>query len=116
MTTRQLTALGRRFMRLLEMDEWIARAEFKSCRTIKDADLGELDGRSFWHPEERKCWIEVAQADPGVMGETLLHEILHLLYEGHMSPMGVDGYDAGYELGLNRTAKALYREWSKGDC
>jgi hypothetical protein len=111
MTTRKLTAMGKRFMRLLEMDEWIARAEFKVTR------LKGLCGESAWHPEERKCWIAISPAPDEEMAETLVHELLHVLYEGHLPPVGMDGdaYDASYELGLNRTARALYKEWSKSD-
>lgn len=95
-------------MRRLEMHEWLPRAEFKVTR------LPGLCGESSWHPEERQCWIAVSPASDEEMEKTLVHEILHVLYEGHLSPMGVDSYDPGYELGLNRTAEALWKAWSQG--
>lgn len=103
MTSRQLTALGRRIMRRLDMHEWIAGAVFRVRK------LDGLDGESCWHPEERKCWIAVS---PGPeMEETLVHECLHVLIEGH-KPI-VPDYDPGYELALNRMAKALWSEWKE---
>lgn len=109
MTNRKLTALGRAHMKRLEMHEWLPRAEFKIVR------LNGLCGESSWHSEERQCWIAVAPASDAVMEETLIHELLHVLYEGHLPPVGMGEayYDASYELGLNRTAKALMEAWNR---
>jgi hypothetical protein len=97
-------------MRRLDMPEWIQRAEFKVVPRLK-ADTGEmLHGQATWMPEERASEILVASnPDLQVMIETTIHECLHILYEGHRYPQ--ETYDESYELGLNRTAAALYIAW-----
>lgn len=109
MTSRQLTALGRRYMKRLQMDEWLRRTEFNVVRNLSDDDGNPLFGRSSWHPEERQCWIAVAPGPDDVMSETAIHELPHVILEGH-APVP-DTYDEGYEFALNRIAKALWNEW-----
>lgn len=103
MTSRKLASLGRRVMRRLEMHEWIPNAEFRVRK------LDGLYGESDWHAEERKCWIAINPDTDDVMGETLVHECFHVLLEGHLPPMDRAKYDAGYELGLNRAARAVWK-------
>jgi hypothetical protein len=107
MTSRQLTAFGKKYMKRLGMEDWIAGAVFRVQK------LDGLCGHSEWMAEERKCWIAVTPADEDMMQETLIHEILHVRFEGHLPLLGQDDdfYDAGYELGLNCTAKALWEAW-----
>lgn len=104
MTSRELARLGRRYMRDLGMPEW--NAEFRMCRKLTDDKGNPLDGRSEWHAEERRCWISVCREAQAVE-ETLMHELLHVLLEGHLTPLKRDKYDPDYELGLNRLAKTL---------
>lgn len=95
-------------MRRLGMVEWIPQAVFRVTK------LAGLHGQSSWMAEERQCWIAVApNADSRVMEETLVHECLHVLLEGHLPEMDSAKYDPGYELGLNRLAKALWEGWSE---
>lgn len=105
MTTRQLTALGRRYMKRLGMVEWIPKA------TIRVISLKGFHGQSSWVPEERECWIGVSpNKDQRVMEETLIHEICHILHEGHKP--ATEEYDEAYELSLNRLAKTLWEAWN----
>jgi hypothetical protein len=95
-------------MRRLGMVEWIPQAKFRVMR------MSDLYGESSWMPEERQCWIRVSPSeDRRLMEETLIHEILHVLLEGHLPPMSGDKYDAGYEFALNRAAKAFWESWSE---
>lgn len=114
MTSRQLTSIGRKFMKRLEMDEWILRAKFIVARDLKNDKGEELHGQSQWMPEERQCWILVRPTDDAdLFGETLIHEILHVRLEGHLNPMDTEKYDAGYEYALNCLARALWKEWKE---
>jgi hypothetical protein len=108
MTSRQLTALGRRCMKRLDMSEWIKHAIFRVVRL--EGNVGE----ATWHPEERRCWIAVEpNEDEVVMVETVIHEILHVLFEGHLPVKGEEEYDEAYEFALNRAAKAYRKAWGE---
>ena len=108
MTTRELIRHGTRYMALLGMAEW--NADFRVVRGLREGKT-YLDGQSWWTPEERQCYIRVAAGlKNDVAHQTCLHELLHVALEGHLPPMTHD-YDAGYEFGLNRIAKALYETW-----
>ncbi len=92
------------------MVEWLAHTEFRVIRNLRHSEGFECDGLSAWFPEERKAWISVRQGMSDEASEkTCLHEVLHLQFEGHAHPNG--DYSEGYELGLNRTAEALWEAW-----
>lgn len=105
--------MGRHFMRLLEMHEWLPRATFRVVRNLKDSGGNALYGESTWHPEERQCWIAIAPNTCDSMAETLVHELLHVMLEGHMPVCGEEFYDEAYELALNRNARALWKSWKE---
>ena len=110
MTSRSLAALGRRIMKRFEMHEWLPKAEFRMVRNLKSPDGYELYGQAVWHSEERHCWISVSIGlEEKLTIESLIHEILHVLLEGHS--VAKTKYDASYELALNRMASALAPEW-----
>lgn len=95
------------------MDEWVRNADIRFARNLKDAEGAELNGQTIWHPEERRCWIAIAHGtESDELHETLVHELLHILLEGHLAL--THPYDAGYEFGLNRAAKAIWTAW-KGE-
>jgi hypothetical protein len=110
MTSRQLTTLGRRIMKRLAMHEWIPGAEFKVVRELKAGD-DILDGDATWHAEERLCRVRITRADTHRMVETLVHEILHVNFEGHLPEP--KPYDPAYEFGLNRASAAFMAAWWK---
>jgi hypothetical protein len=101
-------------MKRLEMDDWIPRATFRVVRNLANDKGHELHGQSQWFPEERQCWIAVRPTDDAdLLGETLVHELLHVRLEGHLAPMENEQYDPGYEYALNCTARALWKEWKE---
>jgi hypothetical protein len=113
MTSRQLTSLGRSYMRKLGMVEWIPNTKFRFVRNLKDESGCELHGQSTWMAEERQAWIALRpNADDRMLEETTIHELLHILFEGH-KPVDNSQYDAGYEFALNRSAKAYWEAWNK---
>jgi hypothetical protein len=63
-------------------------------------------GCAWWHAEECVAAIRIApDLTDEQVEETVIHELLHLVLEGHMA---IDGeYDEGYERGLNRIARTL---------
>ena len=104
MTSRELTALGRRYMRLMEMDEWIRGTQFRVRK------LDGLYGLSEWFVEERCALITVNRGlDPELTETTLIHELLHLVLEGHKPLTAHSKYDPNYELALNRVAKGIWK-------
>jgi hypothetical protein len=114
MTSRELTRIGKRFMKRLQMDEWIPRAKFRIVHNLANEQGDELHGQSQWFPEERQCWIVVRPTeDADLLGETLVHEILHVRLEGHLPPSEVEKYDPAYEYALNCTARAIWKEWKE---
>jgi hypothetical protein len=115
MTTRQLTEFGRKYMHLLGMPEWADKAEFRMVRGLKDCKGNPLDGQSWWFPETRHSFIRVRVGlTHDEAQESLIHEILHVRFEGHKPPVGDEGYDESYEYGLNSAAKAYWQAW-KGE-
>jgi hypothetical protein len=105
-TSRELTAHGRRFMKRLEMDEWIRGTQFRVRK------LDGLYGLSEWFVEERCALVTVNRGlDRDMTMTTLIHELLHLLLEGHRPPTSHSKYDPNYELALNRAAKGYWNEW-----
>jgi hypothetical protein len=79
-TLRQLTDL---WVERLNLADWDIRVRYASKK-----ELGENYGDCNWNPDERKARIRVRR--PGVLrkdGEhledVLLHELLHLVLQGH---------------------------------
>jgi hypothetical protein len=108
MTSRELTRYGRRYLKRLQAEEWLRGTMFRV------RNLDGLYGMSEWFVEERCALITVHR---GLSHEdtmtTLIHEILHVVLEGHKPPTAHSKYDPNYELALNRLAKALWNEWGK---
>lgn len=110
MTSRKLKMLGRRFLKRLEADEWLRGTHFRVVRKLKTPEGTPLYGLSEWFTEERSALISVnSELNEDDTGTTLVHELLHLVLEGH-KPVQTK-YDANYELALNRLARALWTEW-----
>lgn len=108
MTSRELTALGRRYLKRLEADEWLRGTRFRIRK------LDGLYGFSEWFPEERIALVSVNRGlDEEMTHTTLIHELLHMVLEGHKPPSSHAKYDPNYELALNRLAKALWNEWKQ---
>jgi hypothetical protein len=113
MTGKALKKLGLQYMQRLGMVEWMENAQFILTRGLKDSKGNRLDGQSWWLPETRHLYIQVrAGLSVEATHETVIHELLHALLEGHKPPM-TDEYDESYEWGLNRAAKAYYASWKE---
>lgn len=63
-------------------------------------------GCNVFSVEELDSLVLLCKGSPNIE-ETLVHELLHLVFDGHKDVDMVNNYDALHERALNRTAKAL---------
>lgn len=97
MTTRQLRRLLPIWTSLLNINDWTIQVRWGT-----DEEMEGVVGLNFFSPEELQSEILLAR---GEGEETLIHELLHLVFDGDRK---LDGrYDQLHERALNRTAKAL---------
>jgi len=82
----------------LGLQSWNIKIKYLKKNAENDA------GCIYWMTELAAAQILVAkdELDPE---HTIVHELLHLLYEGHK--FGPNKYDRAYERGLNRTAELI---------
>lgn len=73
------------------------------------ANLAGCAGKNDISAEYQRSRILIA---PGEPEETLVHEILHIIFDGHRV-ITDSTYDPVYELGLNKVARALVELKSK---
>src|SRR5579884_309177 len=101
--------------RLLELqalaEEWARRLGMAEWTTINvlwanKKEQKEVTGCCYWHVPESLVTIKIDRAEPK-KEETLVHELLHVLLEGHLSE--ARPYDELYERALNRASAALVR-------
>lgn len=107
-TIRQARKLARYWAVILGLDEWLERMEViwgtkKEMRTTV--------GLCHWFTEENRSRIKLdrEQTDEE-MEKTIIHELGHLLFDGHKDPADVIGknYDKFHERALNRFADTVY--------
>lgn len=96
MTKREIDQVLPFWQKILRLEDWRITA-----RTAPAAEMGDCDGLNFLHPEEMLSEILLRR---GASEETLVHEMLHVVFEGDT---GLKTYDALYERGINRAAAAL---------
>jgi len=96
MTIRQLRSRTVYWQQKLNIPEWTI--------TVKLGGLTHKDhvGECIWCAEELTATICLKR---GQGEETLIHELLHLVLDGHIPYYG---YDLVRERAINRIAKALY--------
>lgn len=68
--------------------------------------MKKLAGRSWWHTEELRGYVEIAPRASDKEG-TLVHELLHIVLQGHSELP--EGYDVELERAINRITGALVK-------
>jgi hypothetical protein len=96
-TLKELRLLLPYWQRELNLGNWKITVQRGNASTLKDNV-----GRNVFSTEEETSDIYMAR---GQGEETLVHELLHLVYDDH-KPADVV-YDPLHERALNRTARAL---------
>mgnify|MGYP001275651425 CR=1 FL=1 len=106
MTIREVRALVREWQSLIPgLKDWKISISWGSKPNMLD-DHGEiLDATCLWQTEHALATILIRRAAPEIEA-TILHELLHILLEGHTTRRA---YSAVFELGLNRLADLLVR-------
>lgn len=99
-TIEQLTKRANYWCQLLGVDD-------KWNIGIEIGHVGEMEGcrgMNIISPEYQACKIMIA---PGEPEETLVHEILHIILDGHKADR--DEYDPMHERAINKMASALVK-------
>lgn len=98
--------LVRYWQTILGLTEW----EITEVRWFARDETDELDGDNNYFAEGLKSKIRLRreQSDDD-LEETIVHELLHLMIDGHKDITAVIGgnYDAMHERALNRLANVL---------
>jgi hypothetical protein len=102
MTTRRLQALCETWQGRLNLVEW--RIEAKAVPRGTFSQKGR-DGEVGWDPDTQKATLYVWRGLSDEVAElTLIHELGHVLFEGHGEPAD---YCVHRERALNKLAAAL---------
>jgi hypothetical protein len=102
-TLREAKARATYWARVLNLGNWTITVRRGTKKILNSANMGgDLVGLNLFSPEEEVSDIYLA---PGTDEVTLVHELLHLVFDGHTAVQGP--YSAMHERALNRTAKAL---------
>lgn len=84
------------WQKVLRLEDWRVDVEIAKASVMDDAE-----GLNYIHPEELYSQIQLRR---GATEETLVHELLHLVFDGD-GPLRE--YDVLHERGINRVAEAL---------
>lgn len=104
MTLKRLRTLAKKWIVALRLTDW--EIDFELVANTEDLD--ECAGTCVWQPEYKTAMIKIAgDQPPGEIEETLIHELLHVVLEGHKPLTQTYKYDAMYERGLNVISEAL---------
>lgn len=105
MTVSQLRNLLPYWQEQLNLNNWTITVQRGTRSQLRKKDENgewfECDGYNHWSTEQELSQILLAR---GQGEETLVHELLHLVFDDHLPFMD---YDPFHERGLNRVAKAL---------
>lgn len=116
MTAAGLNRLKRKWQKRLGLTDWVIRVRFVDEETMaRETGAKDALGVSLWVPDRKTAKIYVLQPRefkalekdeliPATIEETLVHELLHILLEGHLvqSPSNINT-----ERALNQLAKVL---------
>jgi hypothetical protein len=89
------------WQKVLNLQEWKIKVRFGSDEEM-NATGNPCQGLNYFSVEELTSEILL---HPETDESTLVHELLHLVFDGHKSKLGK--YDPLHERALNRTAAAL---------
>lgn len=109
MTTATLKRLMKLWQKRLKLQDWVVDVRFSS-----DMDSDSSAGECSWHPDNRTATIHILPPNIIIddIEETLVHELLHILYEGH-TWYSDDARSVHQERALNQTAAALVNAYSR---
>lgn len=90
----------------LQMGEWQGRVNIhlKSAKALEEITGSPSTGGCLWSTEE--CRADIYLLKHAATEDTLLHELVHLLLEGHST---YKGYDELLERANNRIVNALMK-------
>jgi hypothetical protein len=98
LTIRQLRNLLLEWQSILKLTTWTITLNYGTNKY-----MGGNVGLNVFSPEEEISNIYLRRGE----GEsTLVHELLHLVFDGHKAPEG-QAYSTLHERAINRTAEAL---------
>lgn len=109
MTLATLRRITKLWQKRLKLQDWKINVRFNASIASENAA-----GMADWHPDNRTAEIDILPphliADD--IEETLVHELLHVLYEGH-TWYTEDLRSAHQERALNQTTAALVSAYSR---
>ncbi len=103
MNLREVRKLVPYWQEILNIKEWKITVRWGRKKELP----GEV-GLNIWSVEELESDILLARNQPAVE-ETLVHELIHLVVDGHKDPSLEEAYDPLHERAINRLAKALMK-------
>lgn len=104
-TNSQLLRICKLWQKRLRLSDWSITIEF--CDRIEsDTDDQECAGGTGWDSDRREAWVYIKRVDDDwEIITTIIHELLHIVMEGHLICQG--GHDVNEERALNAVADAL---------
>lgn len=102
MTIRKLRQRLAYWQEVLKLTEWTITVKFGTPEEMMDESGHRCHGLNFISVEELSSQIFL---DRGDGEETLIHELLHVVFDGHR-PQD-EPYDPLHERAINRTAAAF---------
>lgn len=116
MTQRTLTRLKNLWQKRLGLEDWKISATFCSEETFKEKIGGDSVGGCFWTADRKIAEIYIRK--PSVLHslgddleDILVHEMLHILLEGHKEEIPPD--DVNTERAINQLSAALIRPYRR---
>ena len=103
MNLRELKKLLPFWQNILNLPEWNIIVRWGTHK-----ELGDCVGRNYFSPEELSSLILIDRKGDEIES-TLVHELLHLVFDGHKNVDMIDQYDPMQERALNRTAAAMLK-------
>lgn len=108
MTKRELNSIVKSWQNRLDLQDWKIRAHWKPKSEMLEDDGGYCMGKVLYSPEYGSADIyvlrELDREEGDGIEDDIVHELLHILLEGHKAP---GPYDARFERALNVLAREL---------
>lgn len=106
MTLAEAKAYAKECQSRLKLNHWDLRVRFGKPAEMTSSDGSVCDGFIHWQSEYRIANMVISREQTRRnMQETIMHETVHLLLEGHQSVPSV--YSPAYEFGLNVLSELL---------